>query len=94
MKKLVTGGAGFIGSCAVRCLIERTRCKVIVLDALTYASNLSSLSSVSGNSRYKFIKGDICCEATVTNIFDKFMPDFVMNFAYFTITSSSFQSST
>ena len=90
---LITGGAGFIGSCAVRYLIERTNYKVIVLDALTYASNLSNLGSVCGNSRYKFIEGDICSEATVTNIFDQFMPDFIMNFAAETHVDRSIEDS-
>ena len=52
---LVTGGAGFIGSAVVRHLIEHTAHKVVVLDKLTYAGNLNSLTSVADSDRYQFI---------------------------------------
>ena len=43
---LVTGGAGFIGSALSRYLIENTNHQVIILDKLTYASNIDSISSI------------------------------------------------
>ena len=44
---LVTGGAGFIGSTMVRHIINHTDNSVVNVDKLTYASNSSSLNSVS-----------------------------------------------
>ncbi|MGA1207664.1 MAG: NAD-dependent epimerase/dehydratase family protein, partial [Litorivicinaceae bacterium] len=50
---LVTGGAGFIGSAVVRYLVLEQQVSVCVVDALTYAGNLESVSSVSASGRYK-----------------------------------------
>jgi dTDP-glucose 4,6-dehydratase len=61
MRYLVTGGAGFIGSNFVRCLLEeRPDAQVVNLDALTYAGHLESLRDVEDHPRYRFIHGDIC----------------------------------
>ncbi|MHB1876942.1 MAG: NAD-dependent epimerase/dehydratase family protein, partial [Streptosporangiaceae bacterium] len=64
MRILVTGGAGFIGSHYVRTLLLGgypgwQRAEVTVLDALTYAGNLANLEPVRGNSRLRFVRGDI-----------------------------------
>lgn len=60
MKILVTGGAGFIGSnFIIYWLANHPDDFVINFDALTYAGNLENLVSVSNNSHYQFIKGDI-----------------------------------
>ena len=64
MKILVTGGAGFIGSAFVRGLLDGTLApagehEVIVLDALTYAGNLSNLESVNSLTSFEFVKGNI-----------------------------------
>ena len=55
--------------------------KVFNLDKLTYVSNSQSLKSVSGNSRYQFIQGDICDKKKVSQIFKNFKPDIVMHLA-------------
>jgi dTDP-glucose 4,6-dehydratase len=81
MKFLVTGGAGFIGSSVIRFLINETNHQVLNLDKLTYAGNLESLSSISTNSRYQFIQGDICDLKLITRIFSDFKPDKVMHLA-------------
>lgn len=78
---LVTGGAGFIGSAVVRHLIEHTTHKVVVLDKLTYAGNLNSLTSVAGSARYQFIQADICDAQKLQQVFQHCQPDIVMHLA-------------
>ena len=61
MKILVTGGAGFIGSNFIRLYLSRhADCEVVNLDKLTYAGNLENLRDVENDTRYSFVKGDIC----------------------------------
>lgn len=62
MRVLVTGGAGFMGSDFIRYLLQRTdfQGRVVNIDLLTYAGNLSLLRDVEGDPRYSFILGDIC----------------------------------
>ena len=81
MKLLITGGAGFIGSSLIKYMISNTDYQILNLDKLTYSGNLQSLSSVEKNSRYKFIKGDICNKNLVSKIFNEFRPNWVMNLA-------------
>ncbi len=80
-KIIVTGGAGFIGSAVVRLLIRETPHEVCVIDKLTYAGNLDSLSEVSGDPRYRFEKVDICDRAELDRVFADFRPDVVMHLA-------------
>tara|TARA_Y100000389_G_C17419006_1_gene495511 strand:- start:69 stop:1205 length:1137 start_codon:yes stop_codon:yes gene_type:complete len=80
-KFIITGGAGFIGSSVIRFLINETEHQVLNLDKLTYASNLESLKSLSDNSRYEFVQGDICNQKLVSQLFDRFKPDIVMHLA-------------
>jgi dTDP-glucose 4,6-dehydratase len=67
MKQFMTGGAGFIGSNYVRYILNNTDDEVTVFDALTYAGNLSTMRDVENNSRYKFVKGNICDAAAVSD---------------------------
>jgi dTDP-glucose 4,6-dehydratase len=79
---LVTGGAGFIGSNFVRYLLETHPSYLVVnLDKLTYAGNLENLEDVAGNSRYRFVKGDICDQGLVESIVKQHKVDAVINFA-------------
>ncbi|BBZ62409.1 dTDP-glucose 4,6-dehydratase [Mycolicibacterium monacense] len=75
---LVTGGAGFIGSNFVHHVIEHTDYDVIVLDKLTYAGNLASLSGLP-EARVRFIQGDI----TDASLVDDLVPtaDAIVHFA-------------
>jgi dTDP-glucose 4,6-dehydratase len=78
---LVTGGAGFIGSAVVRHIIRETRHQVLVVDKLTYAGNLDSLSPVSNDPRYTFARADIADAPKVREVFENFQPDAVMHLA-------------
>ncbi|MFM9056988.1 MAG: GDP-mannose 4,6-dehydratase, partial [Bacteroidota bacterium] len=67
---LITGGAGFIGSHVVRRFVQKyPHYTVINLDKLTYAGNLENLSDLQEAPNYRFVKGDICDESLVENLF-------------------------
>ncbi len=56
---LITGGAGFIGSCLVRHVVATGQWRAVNLDKLTYAGNLDSLEAVAGAANDRFVQGDI-----------------------------------
>ncbi|MCE9903493.1 MULTISPECIES: dTDP-glucose 4,6-dehydratase [Hafnia] len=78
---LVTGGAGFIGSAVVRHIIADTNNSVVVVDKLTYAGNLESLTPVSDSDRYAFEQVDICNRTELDRVFAQYQPDYVMHLA-------------
>ncbi|RKS06867.1 dTDP-glucose 4,6-dehydratase [Nocardiopsis sp. Huas11] len=76
MRILVTGGAGFIGSNFVRRVLSDVYpffegAEVVVLDKLTYAGTLGSLSPVEDDPRLRFVQGDICDEELVRGLLDE-----------------------
>ena len=80
MKILITGGAGFIGSAVARLAISGGH-TVVIVDALTYASCLKSLSSIQNKPNYFFEKANICNRKKLDDIFEQYKPDAVMHLA-------------
>ena len=82
MTIIVTGGAGFIGSNFVfHMLKEHPDYRIVCLDKLTYAGNLSTLAPVMDNPNFRFVKADICDREAVYKLFEEEHPDMVVNFA-------------
>ena len=82
MTIIVTGGAGFIGSNFIyHMLKEHPAYRIICLDKLTYAGNLSTLEPAMDNPNFLFVKGDICDRKAVYELFREQKPDMVVNFA-------------
>ena len=82
MTIIVTGGAGFIGSNFIfHMLKEHPEYRIVCLDKLTYAGNLSTLKSVMDNPNFRFVKLDICDREGVDKLFEEEQPDIVVNFA-------------
>ena len=71
MTIIVTGGAGFIGSNFVfHMLKEHPEYRIICLDKLTYAGNLSTLAPVMKKPNFRFAKIDICDRKAVYGLFE------------------------
>jgi len=80
MKLLVTGGAGFIGSCFIRYILNKyPDYKIINLDLLTYAGNIENLKDIKNNPDYTFVQGNICDKKLVFNLMSQV--DCCLNFA-------------
>ena len=82
MTVIVTGGAGFIGSNYIFYhMAEHPEDRIICLDKLTYAGNLSTLEPVLKDSRFRFVREDICNREAVYDLFEQEHPDVIINFA-------------
>lgn len=82
MTILVTGGAGFIGSNFIFYLLKKYPAnRIVCLDKLTYAGNLSTLSCVLEERNFRFVRLDICDREGVFRLFEEERPDIVVNFA-------------
>ena len=82
MTILVTGGAGFIGSNFIFYEMEQhPEDRIVCVDKLTYAGNLSTLRDVLDRPNFRFVKLDICDREGVFRLFEEERPDIVVNFA-------------
>ncbi|ATO27211.1 dTDP-glucose 4,6-dehydratase [Bacillus atrophaeus] len=77
---LITGGAGFIGLTFTKLMLKETDARITVFDKLTYASHPKEMEKLKGNSRFRFIKGDISSQADIDRAFDESY-DAVIHFA-------------
>ena len=79
---LVTGGAGFIGANFVyHMLVAHSDYRIVCIDALTYAGNMSTLARAMENPNFAFVRADICDRDAVFRVFENEHPDIVVNFA-------------
>ena len=82
MTIIVTGGAGFIGSNFIFYMLkEHPEDRIVCVDKLTYAGNLSTLEPVMDNPNFRFCKIDICDREEIYKLFEEEHPDMVVNFA-------------
>jgi dTDP-glucose 4,6-dehydratase len=82
---LVTGGAGFIGSNFIRYILEGEgslggRFQVVNLDALTYAGSMENLHGLP-ETQHTFIAGNICDQALVEDLLQRYSIDTIVHFA-------------
>lgn len=79
---IVTGGAGFIGSNFVYHMLNKyPDYRIVCIDCLTYAGNLSTLEEAMKNPNFRFYKVNICNRDAVRKVFEEEHPDIVINFA-------------
>ena len=82
MTIVVTGGAGFIGSNFIFYELEKYKeDRIVCVDSLTYAGNLSTLEPVINQPNFRFVKLDICDREGVYRLFEEEKPDVIVNFA-------------
>ena len=82
MTIIVTGGAGFIGSNFIFHMMEaHPDYRIVCLDCLTYAGNLSTLAPVMDKPNFRFVKESITDREAVYKLFEEEHPDIVVNFA-------------
>ena len=78
---IITGGAGFIGSCVVRQWLLQSDYRIVCLDKLTYAGNVASLKEVQGNPRFELAVLDICDAPGVAALIARVQPDAIVHLA-------------
>ena len=82
MTIIVTGGAGFIGSNFIFYLQNKhPDYRIVCVDKLTYAGNLSTLDAAMANPNFRFVKLDICHRDGIYKLFEEEQPHMVVNFA-------------
>lgn len=82
MTILLTGGAGFIGSNFIFHMLRKyPTYRIVCVDALTYAGDLSTLEPVINHPNFLFVKLNICDREGIYSLFSQEQPDIVVNFA-------------
>jgi dTDP-glucose 4,6-dehydratase len=82
---LITGGAGFIGANFVHYMLEKYGdYRIVVFDKLDYSGNLANLDPVKHNTRFSFVRGDICDSEALRAAVRTHQIDTIVNFAAFT----------
>ncbi|HZU27757.1 MAG TPA: dTDP-glucose 4,6-dehydratase [Bryobacteraceae bacterium] len=82
LKVVVTGGAGFIGSCFVRLgIAEDWFARIVNVDKLTYAGNPENVQAVAEDTRYRFVRADICDASAIDTVVVEERPDAIVHFA-------------
>ena len=75
MTIIVTGGAGFIGSNFIFHMLKKyPEYRIVCLDKLTYAGNLSTLKGVMNNPKFRFVRAEICDREAVYQLFEELSP--------------------
>src|SRR5574342_365616 len=78
---IVTGAAGFIGSNFVRLILRETQFQIVIVDKLTYAGHLSSVEDILKDGRVTLLRDDIADETVIGEIYRRYAPIWVVNFA-------------
>ena len=82
MTYLVTGGAGFIGANFIYYMLSKHPAdRIVCVDKLTYAGNLSTLADALKQPNFRFVRADICDRAAIQKVFEEEHPEVVVNFA-------------
>lgn len=81
MTIIVTGGAGFIGGNFIHYMLDNHKYRIVCIDCLTYAGNLSTLADVINNPCFRFEKASVTDKEAVNRIFEEEKPDIAVNFA-------------
>ena len=92
MNIIVTGGAGFIGSNFIFHMLKKyPDYRIVCLDCLTYAGNLSTLEPVMDNPNFRFVKESITDREAVYKLFEEEHPDIVMNVYLCSFTDNEYK---
>jgi dTDP-glucose 4,6-dehydratase len=81
MRRLIAGGAGFIGSALIRYIDRHTCYDVLNVDKLAYAGDLSTVSDVSTSPKYRHVEVDICDQKLISQAGAQFNPDAIVHLA-------------
>lgn len=82
MNILVCGGAGFMGSHAIKYFLSTyPEYNIVNFDLLTYAGNLDNLREVQDSPHYVFVQGDICDKEKLQRTIREYTIDTIINYA-------------